>query len=211
MRTPRLARTARALTAAAAVGALLGTGACATGKDAVAEQGGTFQFVSPGGKTKLSYDPPGKRGTIGAVSGRSLMEPDKTVSVADYSGKVVVINVWGQWCGPCRGEADDLEAAYQATRAKGVAFLGIDFRETGGDQPAQDFVRDHKITYPSIYDPPGRTLLAISKDYPTTVVPSTIVLDRKHRVAAVYLTTVSKADLEQKVTALAAEPDGGTA
>ncbi len=202
------ARIRSLLSALAAAAVLSGTtvaaGACATGKDAV-EQGGTFQFVSPGGKTVLSYDPPAKRGTIGVVSGRDLLDPNKTDSVSDFPGQVVVINVWGQWCGPCRAEADDLQAVYQATHAKGVAFLGINFRETGGDQPPQDFVRDHGITYPSIYDPPGRTLLAISVDYPTTVVPSTIVLDRDHRVAAVYLTSVTRGELQTKVLALAAE------
>ncbi|GAA4394900.1 TlpA family protein disulfide reductase [Tsukamurella soli] len=195
--------TIRPFLAALAVVAVA-TGACATGHDAV-DQGGTFQFVSPGGKTVLTYDPPSKRGTIGPVSGRDLLDASKTDAVSDFPGKVVVINVWGQWCGPCRGEAGDLESVYQATQAKGVAFLGIDFRETGGDQPAQDFVHDRGITYPSIYDPPGRTLLAISADYPTTVVPSTIVLDREHRVAAVFLTTVTRDQLQAEVLELAAE------
>lgn len=178
---------------------------CATGDDAVVH-GGTFEFVSPGGKTKLTYDPPEQRGTIGVVRGRSLADPNKQIALSDFAGEVVVINVWGSWCGPCRTEATDLEKVYQATKDQGVAFLGINVRETAGDDAANDFARSYGLTYPSIYDPPGRTLLAIADDYPATVVPTTVVLDRQHRVAAVYLTTVSEDDLKAKVEQLAREP-----
>ena len=84
---------------------------CSTGSDAVA-QGGTFDFVSPGGQTDIFYDPPGERGTIGDLSGPDLMVDGKTTSLDEFAGQVVVINLWGQWCGPCRGEADDLEQVY---------------------------------------------------------------------------------------------------
>ncbi len=89
---------------------------CAAGSDSVATGGGTFDFVSPGGQTDIFYDPPEARGQIGALSGPDLMAEDKVVSVADYAGQVVVINLWGQWCGPCRAEADDLERVYAATK-----------------------------------------------------------------------------------------------
>jgi len=51
---------------------------CATGPDAVA-RGGTFEFVSPGGKTDIFYDPPASRGTVGELAGDSLTEPGTTV------------------------------------------------------------------------------------------------------------------------------------
>lgn len=69
----------------------------------------------------------------------------------------------------------------------------------------QDFVRDTGITYPSIYNAPGRSLLS-PKGYPRNVVPSTIVLDRQHRVAAVFLTALHEADLRPVVARIAAEP-----
>ena len=206
-RNPRAAALAsRRGLAAMAVGAAVLTAGCATGHDAVTQQGGTFEFVSPGGKTKLYYDPADKRGTIGTVAGPSVADQGKQIGVADFPGDVVVINVWGSWCGPCRTEASDLEKVYQATQKRGVAFLGINVRETAGASAAQDFLRSNSISYPSIYDPPGRNLLAISADYPTTVVPTTVVLDKKHRVAAVYLTTVSEAELTTKVEQLIKEP-----
>jgi thiol-disulfide isomerase/thioredoxin/phosphohistidine phosphatase SixA len=96
--------------------AILLTG-CSTGHDAVA-QGGTFEFIAPGGKTDILYDPPQTRGPARP----QRTGPDgstKTLSLDDFAGKVVVVNVWGQWCGPCRTEIGQLQDVYEATRAKG--------------------------------------------------------------------------------------------
>jgi thiol-disulfide isomerase/thioredoxin len=176
---------------------------CSTGDDAVA-QGGSFEFVAPGGKTDIFYDPPDSRGRPGRISGPELTDPAKTVALDDFTGKVVVINVWGQWCGPCRSEIPELEKVYDATRARGIAFLGIDVRDDNRDA-AVDFVIDRKVTYPSIYDPSMRTMLAFGGKYPTTVIPSTVVLDRQHRVAAVFLRELLAEDLQPVVERLAAE------
>lgn len=175
---------------------------CATGKDAVAT-GGSFTFVSPGGKTDILYDPPAARGTIGVLAGPDLLT-NAPLSVADFPGKVVVINLWGQWCGPCRAEADDLQRVSEATKASGVQFLGVNVRDPQRDK-AQDFVRDRGITYPSVYDPPMRSMIALSANYPTSVIPSTIILDRNHRVAAVFLRELLDRDLQPVVERIAAE------
>src|SRR6195952_684346 len=181
---------------------------CSTGDDAVA-QGGSFEFVAPGGKTDIFYDPPESRGRPGSLTGPDLMSPDKKLSLDDFAGKVVVINVWGQWCAPCRAEISQLEKVYDATKSSGVAFLGIDVRD-GNRDAAHDFVVDRKVTYPSIYDPSMRTMIAFGGKYPTTVIPSTIVLDRQHRVAAVFLRELLAEDLQPVVERLAAEPEPKT-
>ena len=181
------------------------TAGCATGADAVAP-GGSFTFVSPGGKTDIRYDPPASRGTIGALAGPNLLD-NTPLSVADFPGKVVVLNLWGQWCGPCRAEAPELKQVSEATQNSGVQFLGIDERDPQQDK-AQDFVRDRAITYPSVYDPPMRSLIALSQNYPISVIPSTLVLDRHHRVAAVFLRGLLASDLQPVVERIAAEPSG---
>jgi thiol-disulfide isomerase/thioredoxin len=180
---------------------------CATGDDAVA-QGGTFEFVAPGGKTDIMFDPPASRGRPGPISGPDLLDPSRTLSVDDFAGQVVVINVWGQWCGPCRAEVSQLQKVYEATRDEGVAFLGIDVRDNDIDAP-RDFISDRKISYPSIYDPAMRTMIAFGGKYPTTVIPSTVVLDREHRVAAVFLRELLAEDLLPVLQRLAAEPVPG--
>jgi len=176
---------------------------CATGDDAVA-QGGTFEFVAPGGKTDIFYDPPDTRGKPGPISGPELTDPGKTISLDDFAGQVVVINVWGQWCGPCRSEITELQKVYDATKDTGVAFLGIDVRDNNRDA-AVDFIIDRKVTFPSIYDPAMRTMIAFGGRYPTTVIPSTVVLDRQHRVAAVFLRELLAEDLRPLVERLASE------
>ena len=182
--------------------AVLLTG-CSTGDDAVA-QGGTFEFVAPGGKTDILYDPPDSRGRPGPIAGPELTDPSKTVSLTTSPATSSSINVWGQWCGPCRSETRELQKVYDATKAKGVAFLGIDVRDNNR-QSAVDFVVDRKVTYPSIYDPAMRTMIAFGGKYPTTVIPSTVVLDRQHRVAAVFLRELLAEDLQPIVERLAAE------
>lgn len=187
----------------AAVMAAAALTGCSTGSDAVA-QGGTFEFVAPGGQTDIFYDPPEDRGRPGPLSGPDLMDTDRTISLDDFAGQVVVINVWGQWCAPCRTEISQLQQVYEATRDQGVAFLGIDVRDNNIDAP-RDFVVDRGVTFPSIYDPAMRTMIAFGGRYPTTVIPSTVVLDRQHRVAAVFLRELLAEDLQPVVERLAAE------
>ncbi|MEN4473946.1 TlpA disulfide reductase family protein [Mycolicibacterium cosmeticum] len=190
----------RARALCAVLAALVATG-CTTGRDAVA-QGGTFEFVSPGGKTDLFYDPPQTRGSIGDLSGPALME-DRTIHLSDFPGKVIVVNIWGSWCAPCRTETPELEKVFDETEPLAVAFLGIDVRDDRS--AAKDFVTDRNVRYPSIFDPAMRSVIALGKGYPTSVVPTTLVLDRKHRVTAVFLRALLAEDLRPVVRRIAAE------
>ncbi|RIX33415.1 TlpA family protein disulfide reductase [Corynebacterium falsenii] len=161
------------------------------GTNAVAS-GGTFEFVSPGGQTSISY-PENERKEIQNFSGPALIG-DKTINLDDYKGKVVVLNSWGQWCGPCRSESDDLQRVQEKLEKSGKGtVLGINVRETSR-QKAQDFVKDNGITYPSIFDPPFKTALALG-GLPASVIPTTIVLDKQHRPAHVFLKEVTDKEL----------------
>lgn len=194
------------LAAVACAGMLLAAG-CSTGSDAVTH-GGTFQFVSPGGKTEIYYDPPAERGSLGDLHGESLMDDSAQIDLDQYAGKVVVLNVWGSWCGPCRGEVPALEQVYQATRAQGVEFLGIDVRDND-KSTARDFMVRRGVQYQSIYDPAMRTITALG-NFPANVIPTTLVLDREHRVAAVFLKALTAEELQPVVERVAAEQPAGT-
>jgi thiol-disulfide isomerase/thioredoxin len=192
----------RALALCAALVVAVVVAGCTGGRDAVV-QGGTFEFVSPGGKTDLFYGPPWSRGSIGDLTGPALMD-NRPIHLSDFAAKVVVVNIWGSWCAPCRTETPELEKVFEETEPLGVAFLGIDVRDDRS--AARDFVTDRNVRYPSIFDPPMRSLIALGKGYPTSVVPTTLVLDRKHRVAAVFLRALLAEDLRPLVHKIAAEP-----
>ncbi|GJF03039.1 alkyl hydroperoxide reductase [Pseudonocardia sp. D17] len=162
-----------------------------------------FSFTAPGGQTRILYDPPSDRGYVREMSGESLTDPGQTVSLSQFSGQVVVLNVWGSWCGPCREEMPGLQLIHEQMQPSGVTLLGIDVRDDR--QAARDFVVDRGVTYPSLYDNPGRSLVALN-GFPRNTVPSTIVLDRDHRVAAVFLTALRVGELLPVVQRVAAEP-----
>ena len=193
--------------AAIAVAAVLTTVtlvACSSGdgaQNAVAV-GGTFQFHSPGGQTEIFYDE-AERAPLPDFSGPSLMEEDEEISFSDFDGEVVVINAWGQWCAPCRAEVDDLQYAQETLEPLGGTVLGINVRDYN-PTIAQDFKLDNGVTYPSIYDPPFRTALALG-GVPTSVIPTTIILDREHRPAAVFLREVTAEDILDVALPLAQE------
>lgn len=174
------------------VGTLAACGEDSTaGTDAVAV-GGSFEFVSPGGQTEITY-PPSERREIGNVQGNSLLD-DTPIKLSDFDGKVVVLNSWGQWCGPCRSESDDLQRVQERLAATGKGtVLGINVKDPNRDKP-RDFVRDNGITYPSLYDPPFKSALALG-GVPASVIPTTIVLDKQHRPAKIFLREVTEQQL----------------
>lgn len=121
---------------------------------------------------------------------------------ATLQDTVVVYNVWGSWCAPCRKEAPALEAAARAT-AGTAQFVGINTRDLD-PAPAQAFVRAFDISFPSVFDPDGRELLAFGRHLPASAIPSTVVVDREGRIAARVLGETTEATLKGLVEDVAA-------
>ncbi|WP_232247985.1 TlpA family protein disulfide reductase [Streptacidiphilus rugosus] len=137
---------------------------------------------------------PKDRGAPLALSGRDL--DGAHLDLAGFRGKVVVLNVWGSWCGPCRAEAGDLEAVFTAERAKGVQFVGINTRDLDVSA-AKAFVRSASLSYPNLYDPQGSLLLRFpAGSINPQAIPSTLILDRQGRIAVRALQPVTRAQLE---------------
>jgi len=129
-----------------------------------------------------------------------LLDGSGTFDLADHKGDVVVINFWGSWCAPCVAEADDLESTYQATKPNGVTFLGVNVHDE------LDLARRFaalRSTYPSVFDPASK--LALGFAVPPTAIPTTLIIDRQGRIAAVAFSAVLRTDLEPVVDQLAAE------
>lgn len=114
------------------------------------------------------------------LAGTSLTGED--LSLAQFEGKTVVVNVWGSWCPPCRAEAPALDATARNLKDEGVAFLGISVRENAA--AALAFQRSKDISYPSLTDPSGKTLLGFSQSLPSVAIPTTWIIDSQGRVAA---------------------------
>jgi thiol-disulfide isomerase/thioredoxin len=139
------------------------------------------------GEGVITLLPAGDRKTPGDVEGETL--EGNRISLASYAGKVVVVNVWGAWCPPCRAEADELAAAARELAPKGVVFVGINSRDSSKDN-GLSFQRTYDVPYPSIYDPGGRNLLAFHGTLTPNSIPSTVVIDAQGRVAASILGAV---------------------
>lgn len=162
-----------------------------SGCSSASDNGGSFAFHSPGGQVELFY-PQEERKPLPDFSGESLMEPGSEISLSDFDGEVVVLNAWGQWCAPCRAEVDDLQEVQESIEGFGTV-LGINVRDHNADI-ARDFMKDNGVTYPSIYDPPFKTA-AFLGGVPSSVIPTTIVLDTQHRPAAVFLREVNAQEI----------------
>jgi thiol-disulfide isomerase/thioredoxin len=169
-----------------------------TGADEQSQNAGQVGYPTvPRNLTRISPD---QRQVLPTVSGPALGS-NQTISTQDYRGKVVVVNVWGSWCPPCRKEAPDLQAA--SVETKDVAqFVGITSKDYD-PAPAEAFVRSFKITYPSIYDPTGKVLLAFAGELPPSAIPSTMIIDREGRLAVRVLSEVSKITLVDMINDVA--------
>ncbi len=173
---------------------------CSTGSDAVdVSNGGEFRFVAgtPDGEVIDEDD----RASAPAFTGELLDGMDFDSS--SLSGDIVVINFWGSWCAPCRVETPEFQQVYADVSGDDVSFLGINVRDDR--QLAQAFLDDNAITYPSVFDPRSEIALAF-RDYPANAIPSTIVLDRDGRVAAVYVAVVASDELRRVIQTLDGQP-----
>jgi thiol-disulfide isomerase/thioredoxin len=125
------------------------------------------------------------------------------LDTASLRGQVVVLNFWASWCPPCQDEAATLQQVYTDTKADGVAFVGVDVRDDRA--AARTFTRTHRVGYPSVFDPSSETLLGFRRPALPTSPPTTLVLDRSGRVAAMVVGAADFTVLEPLVTRVAAE------
>ncbi|HVE98842.1 MAG TPA: TlpA disulfide reductase family protein [Mycobacteriales bacterium] len=175
----RLVRRGRAVAAVAA--AVLG-GASLTGCGAPSADGSSCA-VGPGsrvGDGTATLVPVSDRCPAPVLRGQTL--DGAPLDLSDFRGSVVVLNVWGSWCAPCKKEQPDLQRAAEVLARDGVRFVGINVRDSSKPN-ARAHVRRYGVTYPSLFDP-SASLVARFRDLPPSAIPSTIVIDGEGRVAA---------------------------
>jgi len=187
MPVDRRARPSRAVAAVSAVLLAATLTACSSGE---VGSSGDQGFVS--GRGIITTLPAAEREAPGEVAGETL--DGEPIALSDFAGQVVVVNVWGSWCAPCRAEAPMLAEAARDLADDDVAFLGIDSRDPSRSA-AQAFVRRFDLPYPSIYDQQGETLLAFRGTLNPNAIPSTVIIDREGRVAASVLGEITRTTL----------------
>ena len=172
---------------------------CSTGADAVDQSsGGEFRFVSSTSKGETI--PVAQRQQAPDITGTTL--DGGSLDLGAFRGKVIVLNFWASWCAPCRMETPELDKVYRSLKNNGVQFVGVDIKDD--EQDAAAFIRVWKISYPSLFDEAGKTTLRFGNFRPAAL-PYTIVIDRKGKVAAVYVSPLLARDIQPVVQRLVEE------
>ncbi|GAA1269830.1 hypothetical protein Psi02_20050 [Planotetraspora silvatica] len=178
--------------AALAVTALAG---CAGGQSS-SDPGGT-RFVAGDGKVQVFSA--AERHQAPAIEGATIDGTTEKLA----TGKVYVLNFWASWCAPCRAEAPVLKDIAAKTKAAGVQFVGINFKDLQASAQAYD--RRVQPGYPSIFDKTGKVLLSFQGTVPPAAIPSTLIIDSQGRIAGRALGAVKYNELLSAITKVSDE------
>jgi peroxiredoxin len=103
----------------------------------------------------------------------------KHLSVADYKGKVVLIDFWATWCPPCLGELPNVVKAYEKHHEKGFEIIGVSLDQD--EEKLKSFTKDRKMTWQQYFDGKGWGNKLVAK-YGVQSIPTTYLLDREGKI-----------------------------
>ncbi|MFF9915784.1 TlpA family protein disulfide reductase [Streptomyces sp. NPDC013457] len=192
----------RTLLAVGTLSAALALSACGSDSNGKSGGGGGTNFVTNTGG--ISTVAKGERTAPTKIAGETV--DGEQLDIADLKGKVVVLNAWGSWCGPCRAEAPHFAKVANDLKAEGVEFVGLNTRDFNKQQ-AVTFEEEYEVPYPSLYDPAGKLIL---NGFPKgtlnlQAIPSTVVLDKDGKIAARALMALNEEKLRSMIEPLLAE------
>ncbi len=130
-----------------------------------------------------------------------LMDPGRTVSLAQFAGSPVVVNFWASWCVHCRKEMPAFQAVSERLEGT-VAFVGVNHQD--GKSGARDLLDETGVTYASGYDPDG----SVARLFALFGLPSTVFISADGRVVGKRTGEMSESDLEDEIERLFGAPVG---
>ena len=173
-------------------------------------QPATFAYKPPKGYEIVSeFKMPDFAGETSALKGQPAPEfalkdlQGNEVRLADYKGKIIVLNVFAHWCGPCRKEAPELEKdIWQAYRERDVVVLGVaTWARDNPTKRAEEFAREFKLTFPVLVDAENK----VAEMYKVSGVPTTFIIDREG-VVREFVVGADVAAIKRAITALLDAP-----
>lgn len=165
---------------AAALTLTVGLTACSSGANESISKQAKDQKGYIGGDGVIEELPAAKRGAPVTVSGMTL--DGKQWDIKDARGKVVMLNSWGAWCGPCQAEMPHLQKAWKSYESanKPVVFMGLDQRDSNA--VAKSTLKKWGVEYPSLQNDDGENLQGLQRKVVAT--PTTLIIDKQGRIAA---------------------------
>ncbi len=121
------------------------------------------------------------------------LRPAAPISLADFKGKPVVLNVWNSTCVPCVNEAHLLQSLWQRVKSQGVVFIGIDFQDFKSD--GLSFLQKYGVTYPNVLDASGSTAIS----YGVTATPETLFINRQGVVVSRVISELTEQTFESNL------------
>lgn len=162
---------------ATTVAIVLALSAC-TGGTEIQGGGEEDRFISGDGSATVFETR--ERETAPDVTGTTF-DGDE-LSLSDYGGEILIINVWASWCAPCRVEQPVLDEVYAEYGDLGVDFLGVNIKDDM--TAAQAYTANKDVPYPSLHDQPGEVPQAFRDTVPPRAIPSTLIIDPDGNIAA---------------------------
>jgi cytochrome c biogenesis protein CcmG/thiol:disulfide interchange protein DsbE len=158
-----------------------------------------YGLVAKGADTTLDEAVANGKRPAAPVAALPWLHTDGQGSLADYKGKVVVLNVWASWCDPCREEVPLLQKTHEKIERQGGLVLGIDTQDASSKALA--FLKEHDATFPSLRDRDR----SYGREFGVTGYPETFIIDRSGRIAAMRRFPVTQAWLDEHLPKLLAE------
>ncbi len=120
----------------------------------------------------------------------SMDKDEKKYKLSDLKGKVVIINFWATWCGPCRMEIPDFNELYLENKNKDLIILGISTDDT--KRGLANFLKSYKIEYPILYGS-NKQINKISSEYGgIRALPTSIIVGRNGEIKRIYPSAILK-------------------